>query len=104
MRSARSRLKPRLVLAAVAILALTGAGADNFDVRTQIGPRPVLPEPNQYLLPPMHLATVVGWKAGETPKVGFGPAHPSPCDRPGASTICLHAAKRRRAGCGVAQP
>jgi glucose/arabinose dehydrogenase len=59
----------RLVFAGAAIFALTGAGPDDFDVRTQIGPNPVLPEPQQYLLPPMHLASVVGWKAGETPKV-----------------------------------
>jgi glucose/arabinose dehydrogenase len=62
-------LVPRLVLAGAAILALAGAGPDDFDVRTQIGANPVLPDPQQYLLPPMHLAKVVGWKAGETPKV-----------------------------------
>jgi glucose/arabinose dehydrogenase len=59
----------RAAAAAAALLALTGAVADNFDVRTQIGPNPVLPDPQQYLLPPMHLAPVVGWKPGETPKV-----------------------------------
>ena len=68
MRSA-IKLAPRLALAGAAILALAGAGPDDFDVRTQIGPNPVLPDPQQYLLPPMHLAKVVGWKAGETPKV-----------------------------------
>jgi len=57
-------------LAAVAVLAITGAGPDDFDVRTQIGPNPALPALQQYLFPPMHLASVVGWKAGETPKVG----------------------------------
>ncbi len=59
----------RLAIAGAAILTLTGAAPDDFDVRTQIGPHPVLPEPQQYLMPPMHLAPVVGWKAGETPKV-----------------------------------
>ena len=62
-------LAPRLALAGAAIVALAGAAPDDFDVRTQIGPNPVLPDPQQYLLPPMHLAKVVGWKAGETPKV-----------------------------------
>jgi glucose/arabinose dehydrogenase len=62
-------LAPRLALAGAAILALAGAAPDDFDVRTQIGPNPVLPDPQQYLLPPMHLAKVVGWKAGVTPKV-----------------------------------
>ena len=59
----------RLALAAAAIVALAGAGPDDFDVQTQIGPNPVLPAPQQYLLPPMHLAPVVGWKSDETPKV-----------------------------------
>jgi glucose/arabinose dehydrogenase len=68
MRSATARLIPRLAVGGAAILALTGAGVDDFDVRTQIGPNPVLPELQQYLVPPMHLAPVVGWKAGETPK------------------------------------
>jgi len=49
------------------MLAATGARADDFDVRTQIGPNPVLPDPQQYLLPPMHLAPVIGWKSNETP-------------------------------------
>jgi len=60
----------RPALATAAVLAIAGAAPDDFDVRTQIGPNPVLPAPQQYLLPPMHLASVVGWKAGETPKAG----------------------------------
>jgi len=72
MKSGPSKLKPRLVLGAAAILALMGAGADDFDVKTQIGPNPVLPDQQQYLMPPMHLASVVGWKAGETPQVPAG--------------------------------
>jgi len=58
-----------MALAGAAVLTLAGAGPDNFDVRTQIGPNPVLPAPQQYLFPPMHLAPVIGWKPGETPKV-----------------------------------
>ena len=68
MKFATAKLSSRLAFAGVAILALTGAAPDNFDVKTQIGPNPVLPEPQQYLLPPMHLAPVIHWKAGETPK------------------------------------
>jgi glucose/arabinose dehydrogenase len=64
--------RSRLALAGVAIFTLAAAGPDNFDVHTQIGPNPVLPAPQQYLLPPMHLAQVVGWKAGEAPKVAAG--------------------------------
>jgi hypothetical protein len=39
---------------------------------SQVGPDPVLPEPQEYLFPPMHLAKVVGWKEGETPTVAPG--------------------------------
>jgi glucose/arabinose dehydrogenase len=72
MRYVMLKLASGLALASAAVLALTGASgevADNFDVRTQIGPNPVLPPLQQYLLPPMHLAPVIGWKPGETPKV-----------------------------------
>jgi glucose/arabinose dehydrogenase len=62
----------RLGLAGAAIVALGGAATDNFDVRSQIGPNPVLPAPQQYLMPPMHLAPVIGWKPGETPTVAKG--------------------------------
>jgi glucose/arabinose dehydrogenase len=59
----------RLAVAGGGGVLLMGADSDTFDVKTQIGPHPVLPALQQYLLPPMHLATVVGWKPGETPKV-----------------------------------
>ena len=63
----------RFALAAVAVAALTGAAApDDFDIKTQVGPNPVLPEPQQYLLPPMHLAQALGWKDGEAPTVPDG--------------------------------
>ncbi|PAY04721.1 L-sorbosone dehydrogenase [Bradyrhizobium sp. UFLA03-84] len=39
------------------------------DPKTQIGARPDLPGLEQYLVPPMHVASVVGWKQGEKPKV-----------------------------------
>lgn len=38
----------------------------------QVGPNPPLPEPRQSLFPTMHLADVIGWKEGETPKVPQG--------------------------------
>jgi len=43
-----------------------------FDTSQQIGPDPVLPEPQQELLPDLKLAKVVGWKDGETPSVPEG--------------------------------
>lgn len=72
MKPITARTKTSAALGGVAMLALTGTGSENFDVQTQIGPHPVLPEPQQYLLPPMHLASVVGWKAGEMPKAASG--------------------------------
>jgi glucose/arabinose dehydrogenase len=52
-----------------AALALTacGDGGKGFDPNSQIGPNPNLPEPHQYLVPPIHVAKVIGWKAGEHP-------------------------------------
>jgi glucose/arabinose dehydrogenase len=72
MRTARPKWISQVALAGATILALTGASSPDvdFDVRTQIGPDPVLPEQQQYLLPSMHLAPVIGWKEGETPIVG----------------------------------
>ena len=65
-------LARRVGLLGAAVVVLAGAARDDFDVRTQIGPNPVLPEPRQYLMPPMHLAPIVGWKHGETPTVPAG--------------------------------
>jgi glucose/arabinose dehydrogenase len=60
-----------LVLVSLPTCVLPGY-ADSFDPATQVGPNPVLPEPQQYLFPPMRLARVVGWKEGETPTVAQG--------------------------------
>ncbi|WP_267396646.1 MULTISPECIES: sorbosone dehydrogenase family protein [unclassified Sphingomonas] len=48
-------------------LAACDDGGKHFDRRTQIGAHPVLPAPQQYLIPPIHVAEVVGWGANETP-------------------------------------
>jgi glucose/arabinose dehydrogenase len=61
-----------LALAGVPTLAVEAHGADSLDPMSQVGPNPVLPEPQQYLFPPMHLAKVVGWKEGEAPIVAPG--------------------------------
>jgi glucose/arabinose dehydrogenase len=60
------------LLASVAILLGTTAFAEDFDPQTQIGPNPKLPEPQQYLFPPMKIAKVVGWKEGTRPVVVAG--------------------------------
>src|SRR5689334_18623243 len=62
-------------LALLAAAALTLAACDNdqpMDPGAQVGANPPLPEPKQYLFPPMHVAKVVGWKQGETPTVAQG--------------------------------
>lgn len=55
------------------LVALAGCddGAD-FDVSRQIGPDPVLPEPDPGLFPGMKVAEVVGWQEGEAPTVPEG--------------------------------
>jgi len=64
-------------VAALALLCASAAtsnarGADSFDPMSQVGPNPVLPDPQQYLFPPMRLARVIGWKQGEMPTVAPG--------------------------------
>ena len=63
----------RVALASTALLVLALAGCsdenENFDVASQIGPDPVLPEPSQDLLPDLKVAEVVGWGEDETPDV-----------------------------------
>jgi glucose/arabinose dehydrogenase len=49
--------------AVVTVLAMTFAacGPQPMDPRRQIGPNPYLPPLHQYLVPPMHLAKIIGW-------------------------------------------
>ncbi len=57
--------------AALAAPAL--AQDDDFDISSQIGPDPVLPDPEFYnLWPSMKIAEVVGWEDGQTPQVAEG--------------------------------
>jgi glucose/arabinose dehydrogenase len=69
------------MLSTVAIMAVglgfpqTGQAqdADAFDVTTQIGPDPFLPEPQfMNLLPSVNVASVVGWADNQTPVVPDG--------------------------------
>jgi glucose/arabinose dehydrogenase len=69
--SGRSRIA-RLAAFGAAILLLGGCDDDSFDPTSQIGPNPVLPEPHQYLFPPMHLSSATGWKGDEKPTVDAG--------------------------------
>ena len=61
-----------LILSVVLALCLAGCSDQGGDPEAQIGPHPNLPDQTQYLLPPMHIARVVGWKQGETPTVAQG--------------------------------
>ena len=53
---------PRLAALLVAAASLGLAGCDDHagDPKMQIGANPVLPEVQQYLMPPMRVAKVVG--------------------------------------------
>ncbi|RXT37800.1 PQQ-dependent sugar dehydrogenase [Bradyrhizobium betae] len=59
------------IMVAVAGLGLAGCNDTGGDPKLQIGANPVLPPVHQYLLPPIRIATPVGW-GSETPKVPQG--------------------------------
>lgn len=62
----------RLVFIVGSALCLSGCDDGSGDPSSGIGANPKLPELQQYLLPPMHIAKVVGWKQGDTPSVPKG--------------------------------
>jgi glucose/arabinose dehydrogenase len=66
-------MKGAPVVAAVitVVFALAGCGPAPMDPSLQIGATPYLPPIHQYLLPPMHVAKVVGWN-GAMPSVAAG--------------------------------
>ena len=72
-RIARSKKLPRLaaLLVAVASLGLAGCDENGGDPKGQIGANPVLPELQQYLIPPIRIAKVVGW-GNDAPTVAQG--------------------------------
>lgn len=59
-------------MAAVLMVSACGNSGSQMDPAKQYGPNPTLPEVRQYLFPPVHVASVIGWKAGETPTVAPG--------------------------------
>ena len=63
-------MKARLLFCAAAAV-LASCGPAPIDPRRQIGAHPYLPDPHQYLLPPMHVVTNVGWN-GAAPKPAPG--------------------------------
>ncbi|MFL6786100.1 MAG: PQQ-dependent sugar dehydrogenase [Sphingomicrobium sp.] len=58
-----------LILVAGGLGACSDKGSDPM---RQYGPNPWLPEPKQYLLPPMSVPKAVGWKPGQAPTVAPG--------------------------------
>ncbi|TPE51646.1 PQQ-dependent sugar dehydrogenase [Amaricoccus solimangrovi] len=66
---------PFLRLASAALLVCAASPAlaqEDFDITSQIGPDPVLPDPDPGLIAGMKVAEVVGWAEGETPEVAEG--------------------------------
>jgi glucose/arabinose dehydrogenase len=58
--------------ALISILALTACSSKGGDPGRQYGADPFLPEPHQYLLPPMSVPKAIDWQAGEMPTVSAG--------------------------------
>ncbi|GAC1579904.1 MAG: sorbosone dehydrogenase family protein [Sphingomicrobium sp.] len=61
-----------LLLAGALIASLTACNDPKFDENSQVGPNPALPDPKEFLLPPINVSNGVGWKAGEAPTVAAG--------------------------------
>nr|WP_192732824.1 sorbosone dehydrogenase family protein [Rhizobium viscosum] len=61
-----------MLAAFASLLALASCSDSDEPDPVEIGPSPKLPEQSQYLMVPMHVPKVVGWKKGETPKVPEG--------------------------------
>jgi hypothetical protein len=57
--------------AAVILFGIAGCGPAPVDPQRQIGANPYLPPIHEYLLPPMHVARVVGWN-GASPTAAAG--------------------------------
>ena len=64
-------MKHAVALTLTGALALAACGPSPINPKRQIGANPYLPDIHQYLLPPMHVVSNVGWN-GATPKVPAG--------------------------------
>jgi glucose/arabinose dehydrogenase len=54
------------------LLCLGGCSDGSGDPRAEMGSNPNLPPIHQFLLPPIHIARVVGWNGNETPTAAQG--------------------------------
>jgi glucose/arabinose dehydrogenase len=68
----RSIIALRSVAALISFTALAACGPEGGDPARQYGSDPYLPEPQEYLLPPMSVPKSIGWNAGETPTASAG--------------------------------
>ena len=59
------------VISATAVIAISACGPAPIDPQRQVGANPYLPPIHQYLVPPMHVAKVVGWN-GAAPSAAPG--------------------------------
>lgn len=66
------RLASPVALGALVLVSLAGCDNPGGDPSKQTGANPTLPAPQEYLVPPVHLAKVDPWKQGETPTVPSG--------------------------------
>ena len=74
LKIAHSAKLPRIAVLLTTVAGLGLAGCDDHaaDPKMQIGANPVLPAIQQYLMPPMRIAKVVGWGKDENPSVPQG--------------------------------
>ena len=62
----------RRITALIPLAVLAACSSRGGDPARQYGSDPYLPEPSQYLLPPMSVPRAVGWQGGEKPTVPAG--------------------------------
>jgi len=62
----------RSIAALISFTGLAACGPEGGDPARQYGSDPYLPEPQEYLLPPMSVPKSIGWNAGETPNASAG--------------------------------
>ena len=77
--AARPHLAVRLAPRWTSLLALSAAlagcgGSANLPVSAGMGPAPALPAPEKALIPTVHVAPAVGWRAGTRPRAAAGTA------------------------------
>ena len=62
----------RLIAALISLGAIAACSSRAGDPARQYGSDPYLPEPHEYLLPPMSVPKAIDWQGGETPTVSAG--------------------------------